>query len=72
MKKITFRVDAHLIARARLLAKAQRKTLNELFREWLEQYARESGNVQEFDALMNRLRHVDAGRRFGRNEMNER
>jgi len=28
--------------------------------------------VQEFDALMKRLKHVEAGRCFTRDEMNER
>jgi hypothetical protein len=28
--------------------------------------------VQEFDALMRRLRRINAGRRFSRDEMNER
>jgi len=42
------------------------------FREWLEQFTARSGGTQEFDALMKRLKHVQAGRRFSRDEMNER
>ena len=34
--------------------------------------SRQSGNAQEFDSLMKRLKHVRAGRRFRRDEMNER
>jgi hypothetical protein len=71
MKRITFRADAEMIERARLLAKSQRKTLNALFREWLEGLTVQSGGTQEFDALMKRLKHVQAGRRFSRNEMNK-
>jgi len=55
-----------------LLAKSQHKTLNALFREWLERLTAKSGDTQEFDALMKRLKHVQAGRRFSRDEMNER
>ncbi|HTP45012.1 MAG TPA: hypothetical protein VMJ13_10615 [Candidatus Acidoferrum sp.] len=72
MKNITLSADDHLIDQARLVAKAQHKTLNTAFREWLEQFTRQSGNAQEFDSLMKRLQHVRAGRRFTRDEMNER
>jgi hypothetical protein len=54
------------------LAKSQHKTLNALFREWLEQFTAQSGSAREYDALMKRLKHVEAGRRFSRDEMNER
>jgi hypothetical protein len=72
MKNITLSADENLIEQARLIAKAQRKTLNRAFREWLEQFTRQSGGSQEFDSLMKRLKHVRAGRRFTRDEMNER
>lgn len=72
MKNITFGADEQLIEQARLLAKSRHKTLNALFREWLEQFTAQSGGAQEFDALMKRLKHVQAGRRFTRDEMNER
>jgi hypothetical protein len=72
MKNITLSADEQLIEQARLLAKSQHKTLNAMFREWLEQFTAQSGSTQEFDSLMKRLKHVQAGRRFGRDEMNER
>jgi hypothetical protein len=72
MKGITLRADEQLIERARLLAKSRHETLNALFREWLEQFTAQSGGAQEFDALMTRLKHVQAGRRFSGDEMNER
>jgi predicted transcriptional regulator len=72
MKNVTFSADADLIEQARLLARAQHKTLNALFREWLEDYTAQSGNAQEVDRIMKRLTHVRAGRRFTRDEMNER
>ena len=72
MKNITLSADENLIEQARLVARAQHKTLNAAFREWLEQFAAQTGDVQEFDALMKRLGHVKASRHFSRDEMNER
>jgi len=72
VKNITLSADEDLIEQARLVARSQHTTLNAAFREWLVRFTRQSGNVQEFDALMRRLRHVNAGRRFSRDEMNER
>jgi hypothetical protein len=64
--------DENLIEQARLTAKGQHRTLNAAFREWLGQFTRQSGNEKEFDSLMKRLKHVRTGRRFTRDEMNER
>ncbi len=72
MKNITFSADEDLIERARDVAKAERKTLNIAFREWLTAYAARKGNVQEYRALMERLKHIDSGGRYTREEMNER
>ena len=72
VKNITLSADGQLIEQARLLAKSRHKTLNAMFREWLEQVTAQTGGAQEFEALMNRLKHVQAGRRFTRDEMNER
>jgi hypothetical protein len=72
MKNITFSADEDLIARARLIARAQHKTLNEAFREWLEQFTASAGDARSFDALMKRMKHVDAGKYFSKAELNER
>jgi hypothetical protein len=72
MKNVTLSADADLIEQARAVARAQHKTLNAAFREWLQQYAAQSGNAQEVGSLMRRLGHVRAGRHFTRAEMNER
>jgi predicted transcriptional regulator len=72
MKNITLSADEDLIERARSIARAQRRTLNEVFREWLGQYTQSAGDAQSFDAMMRQLQHVDAGRHFSRNELNER
>jgi hypothetical protein len=72
MKNITLSAEEELIERARLVARSQHKTLNAAFREWLLQFTSQTGSRQEFHSLMRRLRHVDAGRHFDRDEMNER
>ncbi len=72
MRNVTLSADEDLIEQARLVARSQHKTLNAAFREWLLQFAAQSGNGQEVDSLMKRLRHINAGRHFTRDEMNER
>ena len=72
VKNITLSADGDLIEKAREVARSERKTLNDAFREWLADYTSRAGNVQEYRALMERLKYVDAGRKFTRDEMNER
>jgi hypothetical protein len=72
MKNITLSADEALIEQARLVARSQHKTLNTAFREWLELFAAQAGNVQEFDSLMKRLKYVKSGGPYSRDEMNER
>ena len=72
VKNITLSAEEHLIERARSLARAQHKTLNALFREWLHQLTTQNDETQSYEALMQRLGHVRAGRHFSRDEMNER
>jgi hypothetical protein len=72
MKNITLSADESLIEQARLVARAQRKTLNAAFREWLEQYAAQASGGPAVEALMRRLRHVRSSGPYSRDEMNER
>ena len=73
MKNITLSADDNLIERARDVARAQKRTLNDAFREWLVQFTQQPGNVEEFDALMERLRrNVVLHPPYTRDEMNER
>lgn len=72
VKNITFSADEDLIERAREVAKAEHKTLNVAFREWLAGYAARKGNVQQYLALMERLKHIDSGGPYTRDEMNAR
>jgi hypothetical protein len=72
MKNITLSAEESMIEQARLVARAQHKTLNAAFREWLEQYAAQAGGGAAVDALMRRLRHVRSSGPYTREEMNER
>jgi hypothetical protein len=72
VKNITFSADATLIDKAREVAKSEHKTLNVAFREWLASYGARKGNVQQFRALMERLKHIDSAGPYTRDEMNER
>ena len=72
MKNITFSADSDKIEQARRFAQTQNTTLMDLFREWLDGLAGRESRAEEYRALMQELRHVDAGRKFTREEMNER
>ena len=71
-KNITFNADQDDIELAREEALSQNTTLHELFRDWLKGLAGRKRREQEYRALMDELRHVNAGRKFTREEMNER
>lgn len=73
MKNITLSADEELIEQARQLARSQKRTLNDAFREWLVQFTQQAGNVEEYEALMRRLRRtVRSSGPYTRDEMNER
>jgi predicted transcriptional regulator len=72
MRNVTLSAEEELIDRARVVARERHTTLNEAFREWLRQFASSKSDVQAFDDLMETLRHVNAGRHFTRDELNER
>jgi thiamine pyrophosphate-dependent acetolactate synthase large subunit-like protein len=72
VKNITLSADEHLIELARNKAREQHTTLNEAFREWLVQFTAQEERVKQYKDLMRELRHISPGRRFSRDEMNER
>ena len=72
MKNVTLSVDERVLERARSVARRRATTLNQLFRDWLEELTAERGRKDRFDDLMHRLAHVRSGGRFTRNEMNAR
>lgn len=74
LRNITLSAEDQLIARAREKARGEHTTLNEEFRKWLAAYAgtQDSAAVSNFRQVMQSLAHVDAGRSFTRDELNER
>ena len=74
MKNITLSADEHLIEAARARARAERTTLNEQFRHWLAEYAQRQKKADVAMAVIDELRERlrTGGRRFTREEMNER
>ena len=72
LKNITLSAEENLIRKARQRASAERKSLNELFRMWIARYAGIPENADDYQRLMKRLSHVRPGRKFSREEMNER
>jgi hypothetical protein len=72
MRNITLSAEDWLIERARLVAQSRHTTLNTAFREWMRQYAGADLADERYQAVMEGLKGVDAGRKFTRDEMNER
>jgi hypothetical protein len=73
LKNITLSARAELIEKARKQAAAKGTTLNNEFREWLEsQTVSGEDRLAQYKQLMKRLNSVDAGRKFSREELNER
>lgn len=74
MRKITLSVDGKLIEAARARARAEQTTLNEQFRRWLADYVRQEQKTGSAMALIEELRGQvrTGGRKFTREEMNER
>ncbi len=74
MKNITLSADDKLIEAARERARAEQTTLNEQFRRWLADYVRQEQQTESAMALIEELRGQvrTGGRKFTRDEMNER
>ena len=72
MRNITFSADENKIELAREVARSENKTLNDAFREWLDQYGSRRVRAEDIRDLYRSLRHINAGRKFTRDEMNER
>ena len=72
VKNITLSAPADAIERARLKARLENTTLNEAFRQWLNSYVGKKLTGDEYLQLMEKLSYVRPGRKFTREEMNER
>ena len=74
MKNITLSADEALIKAARQRAASENTTLNEQFRRWLERYVHRERQAERALAVIDSLAEVidTGGRKFTREEMNER
>jgi hypothetical protein len=74
LKNVTLTADEHLIEAARARARSEHTTLNEQFRRWLADYAGREEQAERAIATMRELqsRYSTGGRKFTRDEMNER
>ncbi len=72
MRNITFSADDVLIKKARLQAEHEHYSLNVVFREWLKQYVRQKDYSSNYKNLMSQLKYARAGRKFSRDDLNER
>ncbi|MEX1104517.1 MAG: hypothetical protein WED87_09715, partial [Dehalococcoidia bacterium] len=70
----TLSADEKLIEEARDRARAERTTLNEEFRKWLVEYTGRERRVEETMRFLDEMatRVKTGGRRFTREELNER
>ena len=74
MRNITLSADEGLIEAAREKARAEHTTLNEQFRLWLAEYVRREQRAARAMTVVRELQEQvrTGGRRFTREEMNER
>ena len=72
LKNITFSANPELIEKARKIAEDNNSTLNAEFRRWLERYVNRTFSGSDLRELLNRINYVVPGKKFTRDEMNER
>jgi len=72
LKNITLSAEESLVRKARQRAAERQTTLNAEFRQWLLQYAARPDAVAVYQSLVEQLGHCRSGRRFTREELNER
>jgi len=72
MKNITFKADDTLIEKARMKAKQENRSLNDVFNEWLKVYIYPFEHGKDYRTIMDNLSYVNSGHNFTRDELNER
>lgn len=72
LKNITLSAEEKLIKKARAKANREGTTLNASFRQWLRQFANSTFKTDDYNQLMKSLSYAKAGKKFSREEMNER
>lgn len=72
LDNITLSADKNLIELAREKAVKENSTLNAQFNDCLERYVSNDRKLIDYDSLMKQLAYAQPGKKFFRNEMNER
>ena len=72
IRNITLSADEVLINQARQKAEQEKTSINKLFREWIARYVNRDNVGNNYDRLMESLTTVNSGKKFTREEMNER
>lgn len=72
LKNITLSAEEALIEKARDKAGRERTTLNATFRQWLRQYVSRTAKTTDYRSFMESLGYARPGRKFTRDELNER
>jgi sugar/nucleoside kinase (ribokinase family) len=72
LKNITLSANEVVIERARQRAEQNNTTLNAEFRRWLDQYVDVPQSMEELNEFMKQFDYVKVGRKFTREELNER
>ncbi|MFW5755305.1 MAG: hypothetical protein ACOCWK_01810 [Tangfeifania sp.] len=72
LKNITFSAEKDLIDKAREKAQSEKTTLNVVFRRWLKQYTGKKNISNEIDLVMESVDYAKSGKKFSRDEFNER
>ncbi len=72
LKNITLSADEKLIKKAREKAQRERTTLNASFRQWLKQYTNSTFKIDGYNQLMQTFKYVKTGKKYTRDEINER
>ena len=72
LKNVTFSAEKDLIDKAREKAQSEKTTLNVVFRRWLKQYTGKKNVNNEIDMVMESVDYAKSGKKFSRDEFNER
>jgi hypothetical protein len=75
MKNITFSAQEDKIERARKVAAQRHKSLNDLFRDWLDGISSQASDEhisQRLNSLWDHTSYLRVGKKLSRDEMNER
>ena len=72
MKNVTFRIQEDSLNKAREKATKEKRSLNKLINQWIKNYTVTKDETFDVRKYLGRIKGVKIGRKFTREEMNER